>query len=80
MPAIESTLAQRVEGAIHTNPYLSGRRLRFEAEGGRVVLHGIVATYFQKQMAQEMLRRIEGVEEIDNHLEVSWLPLATVRQ
>lgn len=80
MPALESTLAERVEGAIHTNPHLYGRRLRFETEGGRVVLHGSVATYFQKQMAQEALRRIEGVEEIDNHLEVSWLPLATVRQ
>jgi osmotically-inducible protein OsmY len=76
---LETTLAERVEGAIHTNPYTSGRRLRFETEGGRVILQGIVASYFQKQMAQEIVRRVEGVEQIDNHIEVACLPLATVR-
>jgi osmotically-inducible protein OsmY len=77
---LTTTLAERVEGAIHTNPYTSGRRLRFETEGGRVILQGVVASYFQKQMAQEIVRRVEGVEEIDNHIEVSWMPLATVRE
>jgi osmotically-inducible protein OsmY len=67
-----TTLAERVEGAIVANPYFSGRRLRFEAEEGRVVLSGSVSTYFQKQMAQEIIRRIEGVREIDNCLEVNW--------
>lgn len=76
---LETTLAERVEGAIHTNPHFTGRRLRFETEGGRVILQGIVASYYHKQMAQEIVRRVEGVEQIDNHLEVNWLPLATVR-
>jgi osmotically-inducible protein OsmY len=71
---IDTTLAERVEGAIVANPYVSSRHLRFETAGGRVVLSGIVPTYFQKQMAQEIVRRIEGVHEIDNCLEVSWLP------
>jgi hypothetical protein len=75
MPS-HTTLAERVEGAIALNPYFSRRHLRFEAEDGRVVLSGVVGTYFQKQMAQEIVRRIEGVEEIDNCLEVCWLPAA----
>jgi osmotically-inducible protein OsmY len=73
---VETTLAERVEGAIALNPYFSTRHLRFETENGRVVLSGIVGTYFQKQMAQEIVRRIEGVREIDNCLEVCWLPPA----
>jgi osmotically-inducible protein OsmY len=47
-----------------------GRRLRFEADEGKVTLHGVVQSYFQKQMAQEAVRRIDGVQEILNELEV----------
>lgn len=65
-------LAHMVHSAINANPYLTGRKLRFEAEAGRVVLRGTVSTYFQKQMAQEALRNIDGVQEIENQLEVSW--------
>ena len=68
----QPTLAQRVEGAMVANPYFSSRQLRFETAGGRVVLSGVVGTFFQKQMAQEIVRRIEGVREIDNCLEVTW--------
>jgi osmotically-inducible protein OsmY len=63
-------LADQVHSAIQGNPYLSGRKLRFEARQGRVVLRGTVATFFQKQMAQEALRRIDGIREIENELEV----------
>jgi len=68
----QPTLAERVEGAMVANPYFSSRQLRFETADGRVVLSGVVGTYFQKQMAQEIVRRIEGVREIDNCLEVRW--------
>jgi osmotically-inducible protein OsmY len=45
--------------------------LRFETEQGRVVLKGVVRSFFQKQMAQEALRRVDGVEQIFNELEVA---------
>lgn len=66
-----STLAEQVDQAIQRNPYLSGRKLRFETHGDRVVLHGVVGSFFQKQMAQEGLRHIAGLTLIDNDLEVS---------
>lgn len=65
-------LQDRVHHALHRNPYLPGRTLRFETADGRVTLRGVVGTYFQKQMAQEALRHVAGVEEIANELEVSW--------
>lgn len=65
------SLAEQVDQAIQKNPYLLGRRLRFETHGDRVVLKGVVGTYFQKQMAQEGLRHIHGVAQIENHLEVT---------
>ncbi len=70
MPLFEPSLAARVDQAIQTNPYVSGRTLRFETEGSRVVLQGSVKSYFQKQMAQEVVRKVDGVEQIDNCLEV----------
>jgi osmotically-inducible protein OsmY len=68
--SFEPNLAARVDQALQTNPYVSGRLLRFETEGRRVVLKGNVKSYFQKQMAQEVIRKVPGVEEIDNCLEV----------
>ena len=72
MPALQTTLATRIDQAIQTNPYVSGRTLRFETDGSRVVIHGSVQSYFQKQMAQEAVRKIDGVEQIENCLEVQW--------
>ena len=35
-------------------------------------MQGVVKTYFQKQMAQEAIRRVDGVEHVENCLEVTW--------
>ena len=72
MPTPDNTLAERVDQAIRTNPFVSGRTLRFETDGSRVVLQGSVKSYFQKQMAQEAVRRVAGVEQVENCLEVMW--------
>ena len=66
----DTVLYDRVNTALERNPYVAGRKLRFETEHGRITLRGVVQSYFQKQMAQESLRRIEGVQEIFNELEV----------
>jgi osmotically-inducible protein OsmY len=65
-------LEARVHCALQDNPYIAPRTLRFETSDGRVTLRGTVGTFFQKQMAQESLRRVAGVEEIANELEVCW--------
>ena len=72
LPRETDLLADRVDSALETSPYLSRHLMQFETEEGRVVLRGKVASYFQKQMAQEAVRRIDGVEAVDNLLEVSW--------
>ena len=69
---IDMPLDDRVLTALEGNPYIARRSLRFETKAGRVTLRGTVATYFQKQMAQEALRHVDGVHEIANELEVCW--------
>ena len=68
-----SPLNSQIKSALEQNPYFSGRNLRFETSEGRVALHGTVRSFYQKQMAQESLRRLEGVSQIENQLEVNWL-------
>lgn len=65
-------LEKRLQEALQDSPYLNQRTLRFETHDGRVVLRGEVASYYQKQMAQEAVRHIQGVHEIENLLEVNW--------
>jgi osmotically-inducible protein OsmY len=67
-----ATLDDRVHLALAESPFLTRRKLRFEASEGRVVLRGTVNSYFAKQMAQETLRHVEGVDAIENQLEVAW--------
>ena len=44
--------------------------LSYETQGGNVVLRGHVPSFFEKQMAQESLRSVEGIHEILNELVV----------
>lgn len=72
MTMIDMPLDDRVLTALEQNPHVARRNLRFETQQGRVTLRGVVGTYYQKQMAQEAVRSVEGVEEIANELEVCW--------
>lgn len=62
----------QVMTALSGSPHIPARNLRFETKEGRVTLRGEVGTYFQKQMAQEALLRIDGLAGVDNELEVNW--------
>ncbi len=67
-------LIDHISLALERSPHIGCRNhnLRIETEQGHVTLLGVVSSYYQKQMAQEALRRVDGVESIENHLEVNW--------
>jgi osmotically-inducible protein OsmY len=67
-----SPLDSQIQAALVQHPFLSGRKLRIETSEGRVTLHGTVRSYYHKQMAQESLRNLAGVAEIENRLQVNW--------
>ena len=67
------TLHQRVEYAIVHNPHLNGCNIHYQADDeGNLVIEGEAETYFAKQMAQEILRNVEGVLFIENELTDAW--------
>jgi osmotically-inducible protein OsmY len=70
--ACDEQLEGRVQRALQCHPNLTNGRLTSETNDGRVTLRGVVTTYYQKQIAQELMRSIEGVREVVNHLEVTW--------
>ena len=65
-------LHDRIHDALMTNPHVPSHQVLVEAEGGRIVLKGNVTSFFQKQMAQEVVRRVDGVQQINNLLQVNW--------
>ena len=65
-------LFERIHDALTTNPHVPNNQVMVEGENGRIVLKGNVTSFFQKQMAQEAVRRVDGVQQIDNLLQVNW--------
>ena len=69
---MDTPLNDLVVNALQNNPHVTPRRLYCLENDGRVVLRGKVGSYFEKQMAQESLRNLDGVSEVSNELEVTW--------
>ena len=66
-----SSLEQEAARILMGNPYLPATyRLDVREAGGGLRLSGRVDSYFHKQKAQESLRDLPGVKQIENLLEV----------
>ena len=65
-----SALPDMLHRALNRNSHLAGRNIRIEQHDSRIVLKGVVHSYFEKQLAQESIREINGVELIQNEIEV----------
>ncbi len=62
---------QVISAVVH-NPHVDLSTMHIETSGDNVTIHGTAQSFFEKQMAQEAIRKIEGVQAIDNCLEVVW--------
>jgi osmotically-inducible protein OsmY len=63
-------LAEVARSCLQTNPYPDVKDLECEYHEGVLVLRGHVSTYYQKQLAQEAVRDIQGIELVVNVVEV----------
>ncbi|TWU07340.1 BON domain protein [Symmachiella macrocystis] len=74
MPTHEIHAAHKLNDEIHFQIQRDlsafGRNVSYEVNDSDVVLSGVVGSYYHKQMAQESLRRIEGLSRIDNRIQV----------
>ena len=63
----------QVQQVLTESPFFSSKRVHVEVAEGHVRLKGKVGSFYQKQMAQEMVRRVNGVRQVENRLRVDWL-------
>ena len=72
MLTAEDGLMHSLEAALLASPHIPRHRIHIENSEGYVVVRGAVDSYYEKQMAQEAILRVEGVERLENQLEVHW--------
>lgn len=70
--AVRTNFDIRIDQDLANHPLMKGKNVRIQQEKRRVILEGDVDSYYDKQLLQEVVRRIKGVEEIENRLLVEW--------
>jgi osmotically-inducible protein OsmY len=68
--AREQDVLEAVENRLWNSAYLEMRRVSCTFHEGVLVLTGRVSSYHRRQVAQEIVQGLEGIEAIDNRLEV----------
>jgi osmotically-inducible protein OsmY len=69
-PRFRTDVAEAARACLQTNPYADVKSLQCECHEGVLVLRGQVSTYYHKQLAQEAVRGIDGIELVVNVVEV----------
>lgn len=64
------TLDQRLQTAVIHHPHLNSSKIHYRARNGNVKIEGTAKNFYEKQLAQELLRNVEGVMTIQNNLTV----------
>jgi hypothetical protein len=67
-------LLQQVKSSLHHRGYRSVRTLEIQIERGTAVLQGRVPTFYMRQIAVECVKRVTGVTQIIDRIDVVYLP------
>jgi osmotically-inducible protein OsmY len=66
----EARISELAERCLRRSAYLDLKAISCVYREGVLVLRGRLPTYFLKQMAQEVVAHLAGVEDIENRIEV----------
>jgi len=64
-------MLQCISQELSQTGYPALQSLRLHCDGGAVTLDGEVPSYFLKQIAQDVVQRVPGVEEVVNRIKVT---------
>jgi osmotically-inducible protein OsmY len=59
-----------VREALHHNSLRGLARVTCELRAGMAILHGKVSSFYLKQLAQEVVKKVDGVELVVNQVDV----------
>jgi osmotically-inducible protein OsmY len=65
-------VVEQAQERLRTAPYIFLRDVRCEYRHGLLIIRGQVESYYEKQLAQEAVARLEGVAQVVNEIEVAW--------
>lgn len=65
-----SQIEEVAQSRLASCPYPRIKRLKCEFNRGSLVIYGRVATFFEKQLAQEAVAHVDGVKQLVNGVEV----------
>ena len=63
-------VAQAAKSRLEKSPYMAIRRMSCECDEGVLFLRGRLPNFYQKQLAQETVAKLEGVVQLVNEIEV----------
>jgi osmotically-inducible protein OsmY len=63
-------VAERAENELRRNAYVALKNISCEYHDGVLVLNGCLPTYYLKQVAQEAIARVDGVQRVENRIAV----------
>lgn len=66
----DAELLHRIQTALAASGHPQLRVLRIGVHEGYVTLRGCVTSYYQKQLAQEVAKRVDGAEALRNEIVV----------
>jgi hypothetical protein len=71
-PAVAPSVEMLAEELLQQHPHFRGRQhlVRFRCQGKCLTIEGHLPSYFMKQLAQEAIRSLSGLETIDNQIAV----------
>lgn len=64
-------VVKEAQVCLEQSAYSLLRQVLVEYERGVLILRGTLPNYYHKQLAQEAVRRVEGVARVVNRIEVS---------
>ena len=67
---LQASIKDRAERFLHSNPYLVLKHISCDYLDGVLILRGRLPTYYLKQLAQESVADLDGVDRIENQIQV----------
>lgn len=65
-----SPLLYRLDKALRNHPHLNRQPFFLERQQNQLIIRGTVRSYYQKQVIQEAIRKVDRDTEIQNLVEV----------
>jgi osmotically-inducible protein OsmY len=70
----EAMLVEHIKEALQRDPYVESYEVIVSAVNGKAFLSGVVDSQFEKDQAEDVASRVEGVVTVDNNITVASTP------